>query len=135
MQLQSCYPVICTEKVQETALFFVNNFEFEVTYESDWYISLRSKINSNFELAMLDYNHPSVPAPYRNRAAGVLINYEVSDVDKEYEKLVQKGLSMILDIRSEEWGQRHFIVEDPNGILIDVIQNTPPSPEFAADYV
>jgi hypothetical protein len=32
---------------------------------------------------------------------------------------------MVLDLKSEKWGQRHFITKDPNGLLIDVIQNVP----------
>ncbi|THB79312.1 MAG: glyoxalase/bleomycin resistance/extradiol dioxygenase family protein, partial [Desulfobulbaceae bacterium] len=37
-------------------------------------------------------------------------------------------------IKSEDFGQRHFIVVDPNGILVDVIQNIEPSAEFAEQY-
>ena len=87
-----------------------------------------------FELAILDYSHTSIPEKYRKKAQGVLINVEVVDVDTEYLRLKEKKLPMLLDIRSEEWGQRHFIVEDPNGILIDVIQNIEPSAEFMEEY-
>jgi len=48
--------------------------------------------------------------------------------------LKKGGLPIVLDLKSEEWGQRHFIVEDPNGILIDVIQNIEPSAEFKEEY-
>ncbi len=34
----------------------------------------------------------------------------------------------------QDFGQRHFITSDPNGVLIDVIKPIPPSPEFAAQY-
>jgi hypothetical protein len=39
-----------------------------------------------------------------------------------------------LSLRYEEFGQRHFIVVDPDGNLIDVIQNIPPTDSFAAAY-
>ncbi len=41
---------------------------------------------------------------------------------------------MVLDLKSEKWGQRHFITKDPNGLLVDVIQNVPPSEEFVQQY-
>jgi catechol 2,3-dioxygenase-like lactoylglutathione lyase family enzyme len=44
------------------------------------------------------------------------------------------GLPMDLELRSEQWGQRHFITHDPNGILIDVIQNIAPEGEFVEQY-
>jgi len=65
----------------------------------------------------------------------LLLNFEVEDVDTEYQRLVKDaGLPVLLDLRSEAWGQRHFITVDPNGVLIDVISIIPPSPEFAEQY-
>jgi hypothetical protein len=53
----------------------------------------------------------------------------------EYERLIKgAGLPIQRDIRSESWGQWHFITADPNGVLIDVITNIPPSPENADQY-
>jgi len=60
----------------------------------------------------------------------------VADVDAEYERLVRiAGLAPARDIRTEDRGQRHFIVADPNGVLVDVIMPTAPSPEFAAQHI
>jgi len=134
MKLTSSYPVICTDKIRESHAFYKKHFDFETTFEADWYVSLRSRQNANFELALLDYHHPSVPKGFREPTRGVLINFEVEDVDKEYKKLKARDLPMALDIKSEEWGQRHFITPDPNGILIDVIQNIKPAGNFIEQY-
>jgi hypothetical protein len=37
-------------------------------------------------------------------------------------------------LRDEAWGQRHFITEDPDGVLVDVVTVIPPGEEFAALY-
>ena len=42
---------------------------------------------------------------------------------------------MLLPIRDEDFGQRHFILDGPGGILVDVIQNIDPSTAFAAAYL
>jgi hypothetical protein len=39
-----------------------------------------------------------------------------------------------LVLRDEAFGQRHFIVRDPNGVLIDVIQPIAPDEAFLAQY-
>ncbi len=32
-------------------------------------------------------------------------------------------------------GQHHFISQAPGGVMVDVIQEIPPSPEFAEHYL
>ena len=134
MKLESSYPVICTDKIAQSRDYYMQHFNFEPTFEDDWYVSLRSRDNANYELALLDFRHPSLPENFREPTRGMLINFEVSNVDEIYEDLKSKQLPMILEIKSEEWGQRHFITTDPSGILIDVIQNTPPSEAYADQY-
>jgi len=41
MQPKSFYPVIGTKKIAETVAFYEQHFGFAVTFESDWYASLR----------------------------------------------------------------------------------------------
>lgn len=133
MELTSFYPVICTDKVAESRDFYVRLFGFEVTFEADWYVSLR---RGPYELALLDHTHPTLPESYRDRAAGLLLNFEVRDADAEWERLVEgEGLKPELPLRSEDFGQRHFIVTGPGGVLIDVIQPIEPAGEYAAQYV
>lgn len=134
MNPQSIYPVIGTDQITVSRDFYTSHFDFDIVFEADWYVSLKSKSNPAYELALLDYRHSSLPEAYRQPARGVLINVEVIDVDEIYTKLKEKGLPMILALRSEDWGQRHFITQDPNGILIDVIQNIAPTGIYAEPY-
>lgn len=134
MKIESAYPVICTDKISESRDFYTRNFNFKITFEEDWYVSLRTKESPEYELALLNYQHPSLPEEYRQPTKGLLLNLEVADVDQEYDRLKKRGLPMVLDLKSEEWGQRHFITKDPNGLLVDVIQNIPPSDAFSQQY-
>ncbi len=130
----SIYPVITTGQIVVSRDFYTSHFDFEIVFEADWYVSLKSRTNPAYELALLDYRHSSLPEAYRHPARGVLINVEVSDVGEIYEWLKDKGLPMVLDLKSEQWGQRHFITRDPNDILIDVIQNIAPTGVFADQF-
>lgn len=135
MQPTSIYPVLCSEQLTETADFYVEHFGFTQTFAADWYISLRHGAASQFELAIIDPRHPSVPTIGQRPVAGLILNFEVDDVDAVYARLITgAGLPVLRDIHSEEWGQRHFITMDPNGVLIDVITNIPPSAEYASQY-
>lgn len=134
--LASFYPVICTSRLQESRDFYTRLLGFETTYEADWYVSLRRAGALPYELALLDHSHPTLPEAYRVPVRGVLLNFEVEDVDAEWERLVvREGLRPELELRSEDFGQRHFMVADPDGVLIDVITPITPSAAHAGEYV
>jgi catechol 2,3-dioxygenase-like lactoylglutathione lyase family enzyme len=135
MDLTSFYPVLGTPRLRESHEFYTRLFGFETTFDSDWYVSLRRDGAPPYELALLDPTHPTVPAGYRRPVQGLLLNFEVADVDAEWERLVVRaGLHPELELRSEAFGQRHFIVADPGGVLIDVITPIEPAAEFAAAF-
>ncbi len=134
MKVSSFYPVICTDAdlVATTRDFYVQHFGFTVTFDSGWYVSLR---RDDYELAVLDATHQTIPAAGRRTVGGLLLNFEVDDVDAVHHDLVTiAGLEPALALRSEDFGQRHFIVTDPAGVLIDVITEIEPSAEFAANF-
>ncbi|MBT2493022.1 VOC family protein [Streptomyces sp. ISL-96] len=136
MKLTGFYPVIGTAKLQESRDFYTRLLGFEATFEADWYVSLRRPGDPAYELALLDHTHPTIPDGYRVPAQGLLLNFEVEDVDAEWDRLViRERLHPVLELRSEEFGQRHFIVVDPNGVLIDVITPIAPTGEFSQQYV
>lgn len=135
MNLTGFYPVIGTHRIAESQAFYTEQLGFETTFAADWYVSLKHSEQPHFELALLQPDHPTVPEGFRTAAAGMLLNFEVADVDAQYRRLVvEGGHRPVLDIRSEDFGQRHFIITDPNGILIDVITMIPPQGEFAEQY-
>lgn len=136
MKINSSYPVIMCDNLQEVSKFYTEHFDMDVVYSSDWYISLAyKKEQSDFELAILDYRHETVPSSFREKSKGIIINMEVDEVDAFYELLVrERKVPPVMDIKSEDFGQRHFIVSDPAGIMVDVIQMVPPSKEYEAFY-
>jgi uncharacterized glyoxalase superfamily protein PhnB len=134
MKVTSYYPVIMTADVTGTAAFYIEHFGFEALFSADWYVHLQSKENEHVTLAILDGSHETIPQSRRGKVAGLLLNFEVEDVDAVYHRLKQAGLPIRLDLRDEDFGQRHFITSDPNGVLIDIIKPIPPSAEFAELY-
>ena len=134
MKTTSYYPVIMTDDVKATAAFYESHFRFQALFDSDWYVHLQSKEDERVALAVLDGRHATVPEQSRGTVSGLLLNFEVEDIDRLYEELRGAGLPILRDICDEEFGQRHFITADPNGVLIDIIKPIPPSAAFAAQY-
>lgn len=135
MKTTSYYPVLMTGDVTGTAAFYIAHFGFEPAFTADWYVHLQSTTDPTVNLAILDAGHETIPAPARGRtAAGLILNFEVEDVDAEHARLTAAGLPVLLPLRDEAFGQRHFITIDPNGVLIDVIKPIPPSAEFVGMY-
>ena len=127
--ITSLYPVLMSEDVHQAAQFFIDYFQFQESFRSDWYIGLKN-IESGFELAFIDSKHGTVPQAYQSETSGLIINIEVDNVDCQ-----QEEMEFLLPIKSEDFGQRHFIVKAPGSVLVDVIQVIPPSAEFAANYL
>jgi uncharacterized glyoxalase superfamily protein PhnB len=134
MKTTSYYPVLMTGDVAGTTAFYKEHFRFEALFESDWYVHLRSAEDKRVNLGIVQGDHETIPEAGRGRVSGLLINFEVRDPDVVYERVKAAGLSILLPLRDEPFGQRHFITADPNGVLIDVIKPIPPSAEFAARY-
>ena len=133
--ITSLYPVLMSGDLNQAAQFFIDHFQFQESFRSDWYIILKN-IESGFELAFIDSKHGTVPQAYQSKASGLIINIEVDNVDCFYEELrQQEEMEFLLPIKSEDFGQRHFIVEAPGSVLVDVIQVIPPNAEFAANYL
>jgi catechol 2,3-dioxygenase-like lactoylglutathione lyase family enzyme len=134
MQINSFYPVLMSHQLPATRDFYVTHFGFQITFEADWYVSLKSA-DDRFELAVVAYNHETVVAEYQKPVQGLLLNFEVADVDAEYHRLITTaGLPLRRELLTEDFGQRHFAISDPNGVLIDIIQIVPPSGPYAEQY-
>ena len=84
--------------------------------------------NKSVELAFLLPNHPSQQPLFHNKfeGRGMFLTIEVDNVDQLYEVVKNKGVEIKIPIREEPWGDRHFAIEDPNGIGIDVVTYSAP---------
>ncbi len=134
MKVTSYYPVIMTTDVAGTAAFWQSHFGFVPLFSADWYVHLQLADDPSVNLAVLDGQHGTIPAAGRGKVSGLLLNFEVEDPDAMHDRLKAAGLPMLLPLRDEAFGQRHFITSDPNGVLIDIIKPIPPTGEFVAQY-
>ncbi|ABG33596.1 glyoxalase [Roseobacter denitrificans] len=134
MRVKQYYPVIQSKEVATTAEFYKRHFGFRAAFEADWYVHLQSEADPSVNLAVVQSEHETIPEGSRGATKGMILNFEVEDVDAIDQKLRGEGVPVAKALVSEPFGQRHAIYRDPNGVLIDVITPIPPSEEFLAQY-
>jgi len=128
------YPLLQVRDVSSTANFYRDTFGFITVFESDWYVQIRAP-NSAHELAIIDYNHDSIPEAGRRPTSGLILSFEVEDAAKLAAQFETASVPIVQPLRDEVFGQRHFIAADPNGILLDVITPIAPDPKWLAAQV
>lgn len=134
MRATSCYPVLLSADVTQAAAFYIAHFRFQPLYQSDWYVHLQSFEDPAINLALVAQDHPTIPAPARNHLGGAILNFEVADADSHFARLAAAQVPILQPLRDEDFGQRHFIVQGPDGVLIDIIRPIPPSAAEAGNY-
>jgi catechol 2,3-dioxygenase-like lactoylglutathione lyase family enzyme len=118
---------VITTKLEESKAFYSENLGFGVTFENEFYLLLHTP-NHEAEISFLLPNHPS-QQPFFHKpflGQGMYLTIEVDDVDSIYTDIKKKGIPIKIEIRSEPWGDKHFAIEDPNGIGIDIVKYSPP---------
>jgi len=133
MQITSYYPVLATADVAAARAWWERHLGFTAQYVSDWYVHLGHP--AGLALALVHQSHETIPPSGRTVARGVLVNFEVEDVDQAWERLRSLGAEVALPLRDEPFGQRHFILRGPDGVLVDVIKPIPPTAEYASAYL
>ena len=115
-------PNICTDLMAETRDFYVGFLGFVVRFEhSGWYIQVSAPDNPQLQIGIVRRDHEFTPQGFRQPAQGVIISVQVEDVDAAYAAAVKRGFKVADEIRNEDFGMRHFMVADPNGLLVNVL--------------
>ena len=132
---KSSFPVFTVKDLDTAKTFYTENLGFDVVFSGDWYIHLVSK--SGVQVGFLLPDQPTQPPIFQKPycGEGVIFSLEVEDADAACAVAMSKSLNIVLELQSEDWGQRHFCIQDPNGIYLDIVQSFEPTEEYQSDYV
>jgi uncharacterized glyoxalase superfamily protein PhnB len=114
---------IVTEAVQASKHFYQRLFDAEIIYEGEdgWIVLLRlGEGELGFMKSGLASQAPIFRPAFEGR--GLWIAIDVDDAAAEYRRLCALDAPIELPLRDEPWGDRHFVVRDPNGVGVDVVQ-------------
>ncbi len=131
----SSFPVFTVKDLDAAKSFYTENLGFDIVFSGDWYIHLISK--SGIQVGFMLPDQPTQPSIFQKSYSGegVIFSLEVEDADAAFAVAKSKKLNIVLELRSEDWGQRHFCIQDPNGVYLDIVQSFEPTDEYRSDYV
>ena len=117
---------ICSDNLSAGKKFYTELFDFQVDYDSDWFVHLISK-DKQLELGLIDRSHEIVPKAYQTPPAGFYITFVVDNVDELFETAKTQGFEILEKPSDTFYGQRRLLLKDPDGTLVDV---SSPMPDF-----
>ena len=132
--MKSLFPDVCTEDVKASVESYTALFGFRTVFQIEWYAQLADPENPALQIAFVKRGHDSVPDGHGVAPRGVLVTLEVDDVDAVHARALELGLAIPYALKSEVWGQRHFMALDPNKLLVNVVQLIEPSREFLEQH-
>ncbi len=125
IEIEAMFPVMVTSNLEPVKQFYETVFGFNaVFYDPKFYLHLVSP-NTGAQLGFLLSNHESQPSflhPIMS-TEGYVISLEVKDAAKAYTEAKSLNLNFSMHIKEEAWGQIHFILQDPAGFHVDVVQH------------
>lgn len=119
------FPVLVATELNQLKAFYEMHFGFKSEFfQQDFYLHLLHP-ESNIQMAFMVPDHPSQPDFLHPLAGttGMVISLEVENAQQAYDEAKEAGLTMILDFKVEEFGVTHFMVEDPAGFIIDIVEH------------
>lgn len=125
IQIEAAFPVMVAPNLEAVKQFYETVFGFNtVFYDANFYLHLVSP-NTGSQLGFLMPNHSSQPEFLHAIMStnGYVISLEVKDAAMAYEQAKNLKLNIAMEIKEEAWGQVHFMVQDPAGFRVDVVQH------------
>lgn len=125
IDIQAMIPVMEAPNLEDIKQFYTSVFGFNAAFfDPGFYLHLVSP-STGVQLGFLLPNHVSQPQFLQPVMSldGYVISFEVADAAKAYTEARTMGLNIVMELKEEAWGQIHFIVKDPAGFKIDVIEH------------
>jgi len=115
------FPDLCVPDVVASTRFYRELLGLDPLVDHGWYVELGR--DGVVLLALVRAGHPTVPAVAGAPARGLLVSFEVDDLAIPVAAATAIGCKFIVEPVTE-LGQLHFMVADPDGTVVDVIERT-----------
>ncbi|MEM7657117.1 MAG: VOC family protein [Bacteroidota bacterium] len=111
---------LCSTDLPTSRDFFVSLFDFEIQFDSDWFVSLTSSAAGS-EIGLIAAGHELVPEDMRLMPPqGFYLTLVVESVEAVYEKAQQMEVTVISPPADTFYGQRRMLLQGPDGMVLDV---------------
>lgn len=118
---------ISTNKLEQSRDFYRDYLGFELVFENDSYIEMLAQGSTTMGVSFVT---PELSGGEKFTGEGIILSLEATDVDTEYARLKAAGVRICEELRDKAWGERSFVINDPNGVHIYIYKAIPPTPEY-----
>jgi catechol 2,3-dioxygenase-like lactoylglutathione lyase family enzyme len=109
------------DDVAASVRFMTAHFGFTEAMSADGFAAL-ARPDTALNVVYLRRGLPMLPEDQRHdHAGGLILAFEVDDLEGELARLQGEGVPITMPLRSEEWGERAFQVRDPNGVIVELL--------------
>jgi uncharacterized glyoxalase superfamily protein PhnB len=117
------------DDVAASVRFLTTHFGFTEAMSADGFVSL-ARDDAAMHVVFLRRGMEMLPGDQRDdHAAGLILAFQVEDLEEEMARLQAEGVAITMPLRSEEWGERAFQVRDPNGVIVELLDWNAPAAE------
>lgn len=119
MGIRRVVPDLQTDNMAESRAFYVDVIGLEVGMDLGWIVTLGSTSNPTAQLSLMEQDATAPVVPN--------VTVEVADVDAVHAAAVAARATIVHPLTDEPWGVRRFLVEDPTGVVVNVMQHLAPA--------
>jgi catechol 2,3-dioxygenase-like lactoylglutathione lyase family enzyme len=116
---------VCVADVARSMAFYRALLGLEVIIDHGWYGELGG--DGATSIAFVERGHETVPLLADRPPGGILLSFVVADAAVIHAAAADLGCPFLVEPVTE-LGQHHFMIIDPDGAIIDVIERTPLTP-------
>ncbi len=120
------YPIVMTDNLNKSINFYEDYLDFVPEIEMDCFAVLKHTKHKDIRIGLIVQNHHSLPETHQKAVQGLILNFPVENVNEAYRALYLEGLEIETELSLAPCGRRHFMIQDPNGVLIDVMEEYDP---------
>ncbi|AIG80129.1 hypothetical protein ED92_03130 [Amycolatopsis sp. MJM2582] len=113
---------LTVDDVTASSRFFTEHFGFTEQMAAEGFVSLGHE-TAKVSIVLLQAGIEVLPENLRQqRASGVIVAFTVENLEAEEKRLRDEGVEITLPLREEPWGERLFMVTDPNGVPVELVE-------------
>jgi len=119
MNIERLLTNVCSKDLESSKKFYVSLFDFNIDYDSDWFVHLIST-GKELELGIISEASEIVPEQVKGQSSGVYLTFVVENVDELFLKAKSLKLNILQAPQNTSYGQKRMIIMAPEGTVCDV---------------
>jgi uncharacterized glyoxalase superfamily protein PhnB len=116
---------LVTDDVEGLAAFYARLVAAEVPL-NEYYVEIQTGLVSiGFSKRRFTEYSEDDATPQHSQPGTLVLDFEVTDVDAQYERVAALGVEWVMTPTTQPWGNRSMVFKDPDGNLVNVFSRPP----------